>query len=558
MAKTKANAAQQGPKRAAIYVRVSGEEQAANGTSLDVQEQACRARAEAEGWTVVQVYVDRGVSGAKKPGPKDGERKALHAALMAAEAGQVDVLLCTKIDRLGRSISVLASLWDRLATADVALVPVLDAMYDDTTAGGRLYRTVMAGLAEMERELIKERTMSGRMARLREGWWAGGPPPLGYDVVRTADGRHPRLVPHPTEAPMLVRAVDLLLSGLTTGQVADALNSEGHAPRRAGRWTSQNLRLALMRANYVTGTWTYGKAASRVSADPVLVTIPALVTEARYEALKVVLRNSSTGERVQAHAHPLSGLIIGSCGHVMTGVHRGDRGRRRYRCRFAKQTKKQESICTAPTYLGEELDAMVWAEVCQALRDPSRLQAAAADYLGVLAHGAAAEADALDKAEAQIVKCQTALSGAFTAGLKAGLGQETLDQVVADLKVDLKAAQDHAHAIRAMQDSTSAQVAGLNQVQALAVSLGDDLENAAPEWQRVVFRALGVQVTVPEFDCHGRPLAVHVSGADVLGLLRAGLDGLAPQPQGLTGPESLQQVRAYKQSVKAAAKARKG
>lgn len=60
----------------------------------------------------------------------------------------------------------------------------------------------------------------------------------------------------------------------------------------------------------------------------------------------------------------------------------------------------------------------MWSEVLRMLRDPSLLQTAAADHLGVLAGSAEAEADALTKADAEVMKVETALWGAFGAGLK--------------------------------------------------------------------------------------------------------------------------------------------
>lgn len=519
-----------------IYCRVSTAEQAQDGTSLTVQEAECRKRAEAEGWPVLGVFVDAGISGTAKPGHGKKQRPALAEAFALVESGQADALLCTKIDRLGRSSSVLHTLWDRLAEAGAKLVPVQDPTYDDTTAMGRLMRTVVGGFAEWEREVIAERTMSGRRERVQEGGWVGGITPLGYVVERDAEGKSPRLVPHPTEGPMIVRAVDLLLDqGMTTGQVADALNAEGLLPRKAPQWTGRNLRHMLTRSTYIAGSWTFGKDPSLKGTTPVTVQIPALVSPARYGAVRAYLKATTTGEKVVAHAHPLSGLIVGPCGHTYTGVHRGDRGNRRYRCCRAKQGKKQENTCSAPTYLADLLDAKAWAQVVRSLRDPSLLQAAAADYLGVLAGSVAAEADGLEKAEASVVAARAALSGAVTGCLVQGLDSATTEQVIGDLKDRLRVAEDHAAAIRAMQDSTSAQIAGLNQVQALALGMGDALEQAAPDLQRRVFRALGVQVRVDEIDCWGAPLAITVTGADALGLLRmAGVETLAPSTSDVT------------------------
>lgn len=98
-------------------------------------------------------------------------------------------------------------------------VPVLDPTYDDPTPGGRMYRTDRDGVpAELERDMIRDRTRSGRLAGV-DGGWTGVDAVLGF----TADcfSGHPRLALHDGEAAMFRRVVSLLLDeGLTTGDAA--------------------------------------------------------------------------------------------------------------------------------------------------------------------------------------------------------------------------------------------------------------------------------------------------------------------------------------------------
>lgn len=317
------------------------------------------------------------------------------------------------------------------------------------------------------------------------------------------DSGHPRLVLHPAESAMILRAVNLLLDhGMTTGEAASALNAEGHAPRKAPRGHAALLRNHLMRGAW-GGVWVYAKPAGRTKTEAMTVAIPPLLTPDRHAALLAYLK-ATTSPKTRSHVHPLSGLLVGECGHQFTGVARRDRGRRRYRCSCGKATARGWT-CPAPTILADALDDAVWSEVLRMLRDPSLLQTAAADYLGVLAGSAEAEADALTKADAEVVKVETALWGAFGAGLKAGLSSDTLDRVVADLNRDLAEARTRAQTIRAMQEQTGAQAAGLAQVQALVMGVEGWLENADAGLRAEVFRALGVEVRVPVLGPEGEP-----------------------------------------------------
>jgi len=124
------------------YARVS-----TDGQTLDAQ-QAALAAAGAE-----KVFAEK-ISGAVT------ERKALARAIAALGTG--DVLLVTRLDRLARSTRDLLNVLDAVAKAGAGFRSLADAWADTTTAHGRLMLTVLGGLAEFERELIKARTDEGR------------------------------------------------------------------------------------------------------------------------------------------------------------------------------------------------------------------------------------------------------------------------------------------------------------------------------------------------------------------------------------------------------------
>jgi DNA invertase Pin-like site-specific DNA recombinase len=124
------------------YARVS-----TDGQTLDAQ-QAALAAAGAE-----KIFAEK-VSGVVT------ERKALAKAIAAL--GQDDVLLVTRLDRLARSTRDLLNVLDAVGKAGAGFKSLADAWADTTTAHGRLMLTILGGLAEFERELIKARTEDGR------------------------------------------------------------------------------------------------------------------------------------------------------------------------------------------------------------------------------------------------------------------------------------------------------------------------------------------------------------------------------------------------------------
>ena len=161
--------------RAAIYARVSTVEQNCDNQLIEL-----RRYIEARGWTG-QEYVDRGVSGAKD------RRPALDQMLTDAKRRKFGVVVCWRLDRLGRNLRHLVTLLEDLQAVGIAFVSLGEGI-DCTTAAGRLQLHVLAALAEFERARIAERVRAG-LARVRASGKRLGRPAASValtDVVRTA------------------------------------------------------------------------------------------------------------------------------------------------------------------------------------------------------------------------------------------------------------------------------------------------------------------------------------------------------------------------------------
>lgn len=139
---------------AALYARVSTTEQTCDNQLLELR-QYCAAR----GWRVWREFVDQGVSGAKD------RRPALDDLIAHARRRRFDIVVCWRLDRLGRNLRHLVMLLEELRDLGVGFVSLGEGI-DLATPAGRLQLHILAALAEFERSRIQERVRAG-LARVR-------------------------------------------------------------------------------------------------------------------------------------------------------------------------------------------------------------------------------------------------------------------------------------------------------------------------------------------------------------------------------------------------------
>ena len=218
------------------YVRVSTEEQAEGGVSLDAQRDKIEAYAKLYDCELVEVIEDAGVSA------KTLQRPGLRKALRLLRLKSADGLLIAKLDRLTRNVADLAKLiTDYFGERPGKVLLSASDQIDTRSAGGRLLLNVLTTVAQWEREVIAERTRDALRHKKAQGI-ALGQVPLGFE--RTADGR---LIAAPAELEVLERVRTLHQEGLSLRQVAARLTAEGRQTKRGRAWHPTTLARLLSR-----------------------------------------------------------------------------------------------------------------------------------------------------------------------------------------------------------------------------------------------------------------------------------------------------------------------
>lgn len=163
--------------RTALYIRVSTEEQALHGLSLEAQEAALREYASKNGLTVVGVYVDEGITARKKL----SNRKELLRLLEDVKAGKIDLIIFTKIDRWMRNIYDYHKVQEVLENHNVNWKTIYEN-YDTSTASGRLHINIMLSVAQDEADRTSERIKAVFANKVERGEYLTNKIPFGYLV----------------------------------------------------------------------------------------------------------------------------------------------------------------------------------------------------------------------------------------------------------------------------------------------------------------------------------------------------------------------------------------
>ena len=209
------------------YIRVSTEEQAAHGISLDAQRAKIAAYALTKDLDLVDIVEDAGKSG------KDLKRPGVQLVLEMARRRQIDAVIIVKLDRMFRcTVDALNTAQD-FDKRGVALHSIHESL-DTQSAMGKFFFTLTAALAEMERGLIGERTRAA-LARKKERREIYGEVPYGFDVV---DGS---LVDNPQEQATKARIMNLRDRGLSYQKVADTINADGVPTKKGCAWTAMQI-----------------------------------------------------------------------------------------------------------------------------------------------------------------------------------------------------------------------------------------------------------------------------------------------------------------------------
>jgi site-specific DNA recombinase len=219
-------------KKAVGYIRVSTEQQAVEGVSLEAQKAKIVAWCNANNYDLVNVFMDAGISGTSM-----GKRTGLTDALKAVKKDMV--LVVYSLSRLARSTQDTLSIANDINKAGADLVSLTERI-DTTGAMGKMMFTLMAAFNQLERDITSERTKAALQHKKAKGE-KYSTTPFGYEAIEG------RLIEVKAEAQIVAHIMQQRESGSTLVEIATHLNASGIQGKKGGKWHASTVRYLINR-----------------------------------------------------------------------------------------------------------------------------------------------------------------------------------------------------------------------------------------------------------------------------------------------------------------------
>jgi len=331
--------------RIAIYTRVSTEDQAKEGYSLEVQREYLESFALREGYEVFKIYSDDGISAYST------RRPALQVLLADAKAKRFELVLVHKIDRFSRNLKDLLMLVDELLSYGVAFKSATEP-FDTTTSAGKLMFQQLGSFAEFESNRISERVFPGMVKGVQQGNWQGARfAPFGY----TYNKENKLLEVEEREANIVKLIYTMYISGKSTHDIAAYLDKKGYKTR-TGKQFYNKFICDILKNQIYTGKIVWNKKHydknqktkkhyKYIKNDPSKIIIAQgrhlpIIDEGDFVQVqqKLAEKKKTWRPRVKNKEYLLTGLLTCSkCNHKYNGVssisnHRTNIKKRWYRC----------------------------------------------------------------------------------------------------------------------------------------------------------------------------------------------------------------------------------
>lgn len=359
--------------KVALYVRVSTEEQADEGYSINGQIKVLEEHCKNNSYQVVKVYKDEGISG------KSTNRPSLKELLKDSESNKFDIVMVWKISRLSRKQLDFLNIIEHLKKHNVSFYSFSDNV-DASNPMGIAMLQMMGTFAELERNTILENVKMGMTQRAKEGKWNGGSV-LGYS------SKDKKLILNENEANLVKHIFDLYISGKGFKAIASQLNHEGYKTKRNAYFSTNSIRQVITNPLYAgfirfnqVENWSEQRRKGK-SNNPITVKgehEPIISIEIWEKTKKIFEQKSNKPAKTFTGHFPLTTLLrCPKCGQGMIG-HKVKKSKnsteylRYYQC--GNFHYKGSAVCNSNLVRADEVEQFVFARIEEITSKPTILK----------------------------------------------------------------------------------------------------------------------------------------------------------------------------------------
>jgi len=321
--------------RTGIYIRVSTEDQANEGYSIDAQKHKLTQFANINDWDIANFYIDEGISA------KNTDRPELKRMLDDIKSKQIDVVLVYKLDRLTRSVSDLFTLLDYFDKHNCKFKSATE-IFDTTSAIGRLFITIVGAMAQWERENLGERVKMGMEQKAREGK-VSKKPVFGYGSH--SESEIVKLIFH---------------KYVNENKGMELIAKELNISHPIKKWLQTSISYILKNEMYI-GNLTFNKRQrGKIKTDMIRlenIYEPIVSKELFNKAQKIISQRSQLPPQSATRDYVFSTLVkCNICGNKLSGLYskHGDKKYNRYKCK-----NSEINLCTLNSLTEAKLLDMV-------------------------------------------------------------------------------------------------------------------------------------------------------------------------------------------------------
>lgn len=324
--------------RAAAYIRVSTEEQATEGHSIDAQRERILDYIQFQKWTLVGSYTDPGFSG------KNLNRPDMSRLLDEVRSGHLDLLVVHKLDRLTRNIGDLYELLALFEKHKVKFISISENI-DTSSAMGRMFVFLLGIFAQWYRENLSEEVKKGMSQRVKKGLPNIPVGLFGYDF----NGNRNMLI-NPDEAKWVRYIFDQYLAGIGTRTIATRLNGMGVRRKEGGRWTASYVMTLISNMHYIGKV--HWKEKGKPENERIIAegTHEPIISEETFQAAQHLRDRRRNGQASKnTYDYVFGGIIrCGSCGGSYKGRVRTNDKNVKYR-NYTCYNRDVFKSCDSPT-----------------------------------------------------------------------------------------------------------------------------------------------------------------------------------------------------------------